>query len=71
MVHYPIPPHLSGAFVGMGLKKGKFPLTETIADSILSLPLWPQMSDMATGEVVKIITNKKPKEAPYTNGLKS
>jgi dTDP-4-amino-4,6-dideoxygalactose transaminase len=40
-IHYPIPPHLQKSFKGLGYKKGDFPRTETIADTALSLPLWP------------------------------
>lgn len=47
LVHYPVPPHLSGAYKGNGWKKGDFPITEQIADSILSLPLSPYI-DLAS-----------------------
>jgi dTDP-4-amino-4,6-dideoxygalactose transaminase len=45
MVHYPIPPHLQKAYASLGYKKGDFPITETIASTSLSLPLWPGMTD--------------------------
>lgn len=51
MIHYPIPPHLQQAYAECGFKKGDFPLTERIADTVLSLPLWPGM----TAEQVKRI----------------
>lgn len=44
MVHYPVPPHLQKAYQQLNLKKGQFPITEMLADSVLSLPLWPGMS---------------------------
>jgi dTDP-4-amino-4,6-dideoxygalactose transaminase len=44
MVHYPIPPHLQEAYRGLGYKAGDFPLTEVIAETALSLPLWPGMT---------------------------
>jgi dTDP-4-amino-4,6-dideoxygalactose transaminase len=40
-VHYPIPPHLQECFKDLGYKKGDYPITEAIADTALSLPLWP------------------------------
>jgi dTDP-4-amino-4,6-dideoxygalactose transaminase len=40
MIHYPIPPHLQKAYATLDLKR-EFPLTERIATSVLSLPLWP------------------------------
>jgi dTDP-4-amino-4,6-dideoxygalactose transaminase len=45
MIHYPIPMHLQKAYVGLGFNKGAFPITEHIADSCLSLPLYPGMTD--------------------------
>lgn len=41
LIHYPIPPHLQEAYKYLGYKKGDFPITEQIADTCLSLPLWP------------------------------
>lgn len=42
-IHYPVPPHLQAGFRALGFKKGDFPLAEEIADTSLSLPLWPGM----------------------------
>ena len=44
LVHYPIPPHLQQAYADLGLPRGTFPLAETLADSVLSLPIGPHMS---------------------------
>jgi dTDP-4-amino-4,6-dideoxygalactose transaminase len=44
VIHYPIPPHLQQAYSGAGYKKGDFPLAERLADTSLSLPLYPGMS---------------------------
>lgn len=41
LVHYPIPPHLSGAYQGLGFRAGQFPLTEQLAEEVLSLPIGP------------------------------
>lgn len=43
-IHYPIPPHLSEAYKHLGLRKGDFPLTERLAESVLSLPLYNGMA---------------------------
>jgi len=40
MIHYPVPPHLQKAYATLDLKKD-LPLTERIATTVLSLPLWP------------------------------
>lgn len=42
-IHYPIPPHLSGAYREAGGKRGDFPLAERLADEVLSLPIGPQL----------------------------
>jgi dTDP-4-amino-4,6-dideoxygalactose transaminase len=41
LIHYPVPPHLQGAYSGMGLNKGSFPIAERWSSEALSLPLWP------------------------------
>lgn len=44
MIHYPVPPHLQKAYHHLGFKKRDFPIAEEIADTSLSLPLWPGMT---------------------------
>ena len=41
LVHYPVPPHLSGAYAASGWRRGAFPLAEHLADEVLSLPIGP------------------------------
>ncbi len=43
LIHYPVPPHLQEAYSYLGHKKGDFPIAEEIADTCLSLPVWPGM----------------------------
>jgi dTDP-4-amino-4,6-dideoxygalactose transaminase len=43
MIHYPVPPHLQKAYKHLGYKKGDFPIAEEIANTCLSLPIWPGM----------------------------
>lgn len=52
MIHYPTVPHLQPAYAGLGLKTDKFPLAERLQDEILSLPIYPQMSDEQVTEVI-------------------
>ncbi len=46
LIHYPIPPHLQGAYLSLGYKKGDFPIAEEIANSCLSLPIWPGITEI-------------------------
>ncbi len=43
LIHYPIPPHLSGALRGLGLHEGDLPITEELAKTVLSLPVGGHM----------------------------
>jgi dTDP-4-amino-4,6-dideoxygalactose transaminase len=43
LIHYPIPPHLSGAYAEAGWKAGDFPVAEEIARTELSLPIGPHL----------------------------
>lgn len=44
LIHYPVPPHLSGAYAELGMHRGTFPIAETLADTELSLPMGPHLS---------------------------
>jgi dTDP-4-amino-4,6-dideoxygalactose transaminase len=43
LIHYPVPPHLSGAYADLGMAKGRFPIAESIASAELSLPMGPHL----------------------------
>jgi dTDP-4-amino-4,6-dideoxygalactose transaminase len=42
-MHYPIPIHLQGAYHGLGVGTGSFPVTEEAAGRLLSLPMYPEL----------------------------
>jgi dTDP-4-amino-4,6-dideoxygalactose transaminase len=44
-IHYPTPIHLHGAYANLGHKKGDFPVAERICNEILSLPIYPEITD--------------------------
>ena len=54
LVHYPIPLHLQPAFAGLG-RAGAFPVAEKAAGEILSLPLYPEMSDAQADAVIEAV----------------
>jgi len=52
LIHYPVPPHLSGAYADGKWKRGDFPIAEELADTVLSLPMGPHLSKMQMDSVV-------------------
>jgi dTDP-4-amino-4,6-dideoxygalactose transaminase len=52
LIHYPIPPHLQGAYAALGLAKGTFPIAERIHNEVLSLPMSPSMTMEQASQVV-------------------
>jgi dTDP-4-amino-4,6-dideoxygalactose transaminase len=55
LIHYPIPPHLQKAYRYMGWKKGDFPIAEMLADTCLSLPIWPGMTSEHVAQIADAI----------------
>jgi dTDP-4-amino-4,6-dideoxygalactose transaminase len=45
LIHYPIPPHLQHAYASLGYFRGSFPIAEELADTSLSLPIFPEISE--------------------------
>lgn len=58
-IHYPIPPHLSGAYKHLGYNEGDFPITERYANTVLSLPIYDGMTDEEAEYVIKVINEYK------------
>jgi dTDP-4-amino-4,6-dideoxygalactose transaminase len=44
LIHYPVPPHHSGAYAGRNFTPGGFPIAERIASTVLSLPMGPHLT---------------------------
>ncbi len=53
LIHYPVPPYLSGAYADMGWRKGSFPISEKLAETVLSLPMGPHLTDEELSTVVE------------------
>lgn len=50
-IHYPIPIHLQEAYAGKW-KQGDFPIAEKLASELLSLPMYPEMTEEMVREVI-------------------
>lgn len=54
-LHYPVPLHQQVCFENLGYKKGDFPVTEKLAETGLSLPMFPEITDDQIEYVVENI----------------
>ena len=54
-VHYPVPLHLQPAYRHLHYPEGSLPVTERIATTCLSLPLYPEMSGAQQDRVVESV----------------
>lgn len=52
LIHYPVPAHLQKAYRYRGYKEGDLPVTEFAARRILSLPMFPQLTDEQVAKVI-------------------
>jgi dTDP-4-amino-4,6-dideoxygalactose transaminase len=44
-VHYPVPIHLQTAYQDLGYRAGEFPVAEQCCEEVLSLPIYPELTD--------------------------
>ena len=56
-IHYPIPLHLQKACAPLGYGTGDFPVSERIAAEVLSLPIYPQLSDAQQARIAGQLQN--------------
>lgn len=54
-IHYPVPPHLSGAYAAERERIGALPITERLARTALSLPISPFHSDAEISRVIAAV----------------
>ena len=59
IIHYPIPPHLAEAYRYLGHKPGFLPVTEHLAKTVLSIPMYNGMTDEEQDYVINTINNFK------------
>ena len=56
-VHYRRPVHLQEAYSWLGHKQGSFPNTERACDRVLSLPLFPEMTNKQAEDVARTLAD--------------
>ena len=56
-IHYPIPPHLAECYKWQGHNEGDFPITESYANTVLSLPMYTGMTEEEQDYVIKVLNS--------------
>jgi dTDP-4-amino-4,6-dideoxygalactose transaminase len=56
-VHYALPVHLQPAYADLGYSRGAFPQSEKAAVEVLSLPLYPEITDTQIQNVAQALTS--------------
>jgi dTDP-4-amino-4,6-dideoxygalactose transaminase len=56
-IHYPVPLHQQRAYAHLGYRTGDFPVTERLAPQIVSLPMFPQLTEQKVKRVVAGVNN--------------
>lgn len=62
-IHYPVPLHLQKAYVSLNYCPEDFPVTRSVANEIVSLPMFPQLTvdqQIRVAEEICIFTSKTP-----------
>ena len=55
IIHYPVPPHMAGAYGDLKMAQGTLPLAEDLARTVLSLPLGPHLTEVQGRTVVAAV----------------
>ena len=64
-IHYPIPLHLQKAYVSLNYRQEDFPVAVQIASEIVSLPMFPQLTEdqqAKVAEEIKVFTSNTPRK---------
>jgi dTDP-4-amino-4,6-dideoxygalactose transaminase len=59
LIHYPVPPHLAGAYAELGMKAGSYPVSEQLASTVLSLPIGPHLGEEETELIIRTLQTSR------------
>jgi dTDP-4-amino-4,6-dideoxygalactose transaminase len=60
LIHYPVPPHRSGAYADGKWRRGGFPIAKNLADTVLSLPMGPHLAEAQVNHVIREVNRSLP-----------
>jgi len=52
-IHYPVPIHLQEAYAFLGVGRGSYPIAERVAEEIVSLPMFPELTEQQVETVIR------------------
>ncbi|MDB5081091.1 MAG: putative aminotransferase [Chloroflexi bacterium] len=55
LIHYPMPPHMQEAYAGLNIKASSLPISEEIHREVLSLPMFPHLTEEQVHQVIAAI----------------
>jgi dTDP-4-amino-4,6-dideoxygalactose transaminase len=54
-IYYPVPFHLLECYKDMPYKKGNFPISEKASENVVSIPIFPELTDDEQDEVIEVV----------------
>ena len=67
LIHYPTPSHLSAAYADRGWQRGDFPVAEQLAETVLSLPIGPHLTNEQIAFVAQEVNRLAPALQPMAS----
>jgi len=58
-IHYPRSIHLQKAYKDLGYNRGDLPVSEKLADTVISIPVFPELSDYEVNRVIEALNKFK------------
>jgi dTDP-4-amino-4,6-dideoxygalactose transaminase len=68
-IHYPIPLHLQPAYASLGLRRGSFPASERMAERILSIPIYAELTDEQQAYIIEKLGELRERISSIFSGI--